>query len=449
MFDVNFILILVCSGVILFAYELHYDNPLVYTRGERVYFSVLSFGFAAVGTSLGIQILLERLGLPENVLNNAFIYSAFVEEIVKCAFILLVLFNNRINEVLYDGVYYGLVFGGVFGFVENIIYASTLPFWPMILRTITSSTLHMLIGGIVGYYVAKYLFTAKRHRSKYLLKGFLLSYVSHALYNLAGFTGGKFLMLLPFLLVLNFVLVEFISAYARSSLPKFTLDLIGLSIQGYELIRRHTKYESWLYNEQKVFKKKTDLFQKVNLQRALYVGIAFSISLIFIFLSFFYPNAREIIFKKILFYEYISIFINYPLMVAITILFAGLVNPDFFQREILQVPLMCVLNVKGRDYSETTVVFYLSLYGFYAPFLNPEKLKGEVDLDFQIGNRYFKDLAGKAIWINQNQPDATSAKSRFSVTGALIEFKGFPFALILYWNLARWSLRIQNLLRLI
>ncbi|HMV41753.1 MAG TPA: PrsW family glutamic-type intramembrane protease [Leptospiraceae bacterium] len=449
MFDVNFILILLFSGAILFAYDRHYNTPLIYVKEERVYIATISFGFAAVGSALGIQIALSKLGFQENILNNAFIYSALVEESVKCVFILLVLSYNRVNEVLYDGLYYGLVFGGAFGLIENIIYASVLPFWPMMLRTITSSALHLLNGGIIGYFTAKYLFTAKRHRSSYLLQGFLLCYVSHALYNLAGFTGGKFLMILPILLVFNFILVEFISAYARSSLPKFALDLIHLSILDYELIRRHTKYESWLYNEQKVFKKKTNLFQKVSLNRILSVSTAFLISLFFITLYFLFPEIRSKVFKEILFYEYVSIFINYPLMVSISILFAGLVNPDFFQREILRVPLMCVLSAKSKDYEETTVVFYLTFHGFYAPFMYPEKLEGDLLLSFQIGNKNIENIKGKTIWIHGANNETQNIKSRLSVTGALIQFEKNPFFLITYWNWARWVLRIQNLLRLV
>ncbi len=475
-FDFNLYLILAFSGIILLAYQNHYKNPLLYAAGERNYLAAITFGIAAVGFALGLQLSLQRSGIPENAFNTAFFYSAFLEELVKCLFIFLLLWHFQIREVLYDGIYYGVVIGGAFGFVENTIYSSVFSFWPMMLRTITSLVLHMLNGGIFGYFCMKFLFTEanykswfknnvsaawtfsffdwesssnRRKRYLYLLEGFAISYIAHGLYNYFGFVGGKYLMLLPLILVYNFILVEFIGAYAKSSLPKFALDLIELSIQDYELIRRYTKYELWLYNEQKFFKKTINLFQKVTIQRSLYILFCIFLSVFFLILYFYFPEVRKSFFKKILLYEYISIFIIYPSVIAISIFFAGLVNPEFFQRQVLRVPLICVLDLKSKNYQETTMVFYLTGYGFYAPFINPEKLHGELDLNFLIGAKEFKGLKGLAIWINENKNEAPSANSRFSVSGALIRFNHYPLSLIFYWNWERWSLRLRNFLNLI
>jgi RsiW-degrading membrane proteinase PrsW (M82 family) len=475
-FDSNLYLIFAFSGVILFAYQLHYKNPLVYVSGDENYLAGTTFGIMAAGMALGLQLGLQATGIPENAFNVAFFYSALLEELVKCFLIFLLLWYFKIREVLYDGIYYGIVVGGAFGFVENTIYASVLSFWPMMLRTITSSTLHMLNGGIVGYFTMKFLFTEAKYKSwfknnvsaawtfsffnwesssnrrtryNYLLQGFAIAYLSHAIYNFFGFIGGKYLMVLPLMLVYNFIVLEFLGAYAKSSLPKYALDLIELSIQDYELIRRYTKYELWLYREQKLSIKSVNLFQKVSLRRSLLILFFILFSIAAIVLHFYFPEIRKSFFKEILFYEYISIFIFYPIMIAVSVLFAGLVNPEFFQREILRVPLICVLDLKSKFYQETTMVFYLTGYGFYAPLIDPEKLSGDLELNFLVGTREFKGLKGYAIWINENKDEPASAKSRFTVSGALIRFNRFPVSLILYWNWERWSLRLRNFLNLI
>ncbi|MBP7281446.1 MAG: PrsW family intramembrane metalloprotease [Leptospiraceae bacterium] len=475
-FDFNLYLVLSFGGAILYSYQNHYKNPLIYGTSERDYLAAIILGIVAAGSSLALQLGLKELGLPENAFNTAFFYSALIEEVVKCLSILFLLWYFRIREVLYDGIYYGVVVGGAFGFVENTFYSSILSFWPLMLRTITSLVLHMLNGGIFGYFCMKFLFTEanykswfknnvsaawtfsffdwasssnRRKRFLYLLEGFGLAYISHGVYNYFGFIGGKYLMLLPLILVYNFILVEFIGAYSKSSLPKFALDLIELSIQDYELIRRYTKYELWLYNEQKFFKKTTNLFQKVSLRRSLYILFCVILSICFLILYFYFPEIRKSIFKKILLYEYISIFIIYPFMIAISVLFGGLVNPEFFQRQVLRVPLICVLDLKTKQYQETTMVFYLTGYGFYAPFVSPELLHGELELNFIIGTKEFTGLKGLAIWINENRDEPISAKSRFSVSGALIRFNSYPLSLILYWKWARSMLRLRNFFNLI
>lgn len=125
-------------------------------------------------------------------------------------------------------------------------------FWTMMLRTITSSPLHLLNGGIIGYFSMKFLFTKQSYKYKYLVQGFFICFISHAVYNSAGYLGGMYLVVLPLILVSNFIIVEILSALASTS--KYTLDLIDLSIFEYKLIRRYTKYELWLYNEQKTEK---------------------------------------------------------------------------------------------------------------------------------------------------------------------------------------------------
>lgn len=440
-------LIFAFSGAILYGYQNHYRSPLVYSGGIRNYMATIAFGFAAVGFALGIQILLETFGLEETLFNKAFFYSALTEELAKCLFILLVLWHNKINEVLYDGIFFGVVLGGTFGYVENMIYAQEFPFWLMILRTITSSTLHLLNGGIAGYFCMKFLFTKDTYKYKYLIEGFLLCYISHTIYNLSALSGGVYLLLLPPLLVYNFILVEFISAYAKSCLPKLTLDLIQLSVLDYELIRRHTKYEHWLHNEQKVDKSYVHLFQDVEYKRKIYILLTLLLSFGFIFLFFFFPELQVNLFKEISHYEYVSLFIIYPLVIAVSIFFAGLVNPEFFQKQILRVPLISVLDIKCKDYKETAILYFLSTHGFYAPLLNPENLQGSLDLNFLIGSKEFKHIKGKAIWINKTKTDLDKSKYNTSFSGALIRFDEFPFKLVMYWKWARIKHRFRNFKR--
>lgn len=78
---------------------------------------------------------------------------------------------------------------------------------------------------------------------------------------------------------------------------------------------------------------------------------------------------------------------------------------------------------------------------------NPEKFLGDLDLNFTIGQKEFNNLKGHAIWTNNYKGEIGSAKSQFSVSGALILFDGYPIKLILYWNWARWTTRLRNLLK--
>lgn len=435
------------SAIILYGYLKNYNTALLYSTSRENYVFTISFAILAVGYTIGLQLILQLLGLKESPFNMAFFYSAFVEEFVKCFVLLFVLWINRITDSLYDGIFYGILLGGTFGFIENLLYVNSLPFWAMMLRTITSSPLHLLNGGIIGYFGMKFLFTKESHKYKYLLQGFLVCFLTHAIYNMAGFLGEMYLVVLPLILVGNFIFVEFLSTLARGTLPRFTLDLIDLSILEYKLIRRYTKYELWLYNEQKAEKSFINLFKEVTPRKKILTTSALLIGIGFLLFYLFFPELQKSIFKEIMIYEYISIFIVYPFIIAITIFFSDLLNPEFFHRQVLQVPLISFLDVSNEDYSETAVIFYLTLYGFYVSLINPEKFVGDLDLSFTIGQKEFNNIKGHVIWSNEYKGEMGSAKSHFSVSGAFILFDGYPIKLILYWNWVRWSTRFRNLLK--
>ncbi|MBK8397952.1 MAG: PrsW family intramembrane metalloprotease [Leptospiraceae bacterium] len=437
----------VFSAIILFAYLKNYNTALLYSTNKENYVYIVCFAILAVGYTIGLQLVLQLIGLQENLFNIAFFYSAFVEEFVKCCVLLFVLWINKITDSLYDGIFYGILLGGIFGFIENILYLNSLSFWTMMLRTITSSPLHLLNGGIIGYFSMKFLFTKQSYKYKYLVQGFFICFISHAVYNSAGYLGGMYLVVLPLILVSNFIIVEILSALARSTLPKYTLDLIDLSIFEYKLIRRYTKYELWLYNEQKTEKSFINLFKSVKLRKKILSSIVLSISVGFIIFYIFFPDVQKLFFTEILLQEYISIFIVYPLIISVTIFFAGLLNPEFFHRQVLQVPLISFLDISNDDYSETAVIFYLTLYGFYVSLINPEKFEGKLELNFTIAQKEFNKIKGHVIWINEYKGEIGSARSHFSVSGAFILFDGYPMKLILYWNWVRWSTRFINLLK--
>ena len=110
------------SAIILYGYLKNYNTALLYSTSRENYVFTISFAILAVGYTIGLQLILQLLGLKESPFNMAFFYSAFVEEFVKCFVLLFVLWINRITDSLYDGIFYGILLGGTFGFIENLLY---------------------------------------------------------------------------------------------------------------------------------------------------------------------------------------------------------------------------------------------------------------------------------------------------------------------------------------
>jgi protease PrsW len=440
-------LFLTLSFIVISFYYWRYRTAILYTRKIIFFFAAISFGFASVGFALALQLYLFKLNLNETNFVKAFLYSALVEELSKTIFIFLFLKLFKVDEFIYDGIFYGVVIGATFGFLENILYLQYFDFWPMVLRAITSGSIHLLNGGITGFYCLYFLFLKKSNRSDFILKGFLICLLIHATYNYSGFSGKEYLLFLPIILVLSFIFLEFLIAYSQTCLPKHTLNSIKLDLIQYEYIKKFIKYELWFYNQQKGNKNYIEIFREVERNRKLMVSFFCSVSIFFLMLLIFKSNLIKSIFINISPFEFISIFILYPFVISFSLLFKGLINPNFFQKKVLRVPFICLITIKSANYKEDSVLFYIAKKGFYVQLDNPKNLSTKVAMDFLIGNKKVKNIIGKVIWTNENKNRSQIGNSslRFPTSGAIIEFERTPHKLIFIWKWKRFTHSMKNL----
>jgi len=135
-----------------------------------------------------------------------------IEEFFKCAFLRLTIYGSAYFDELRDGFIYGMVFGLGFAFVENILYgfisAGLLSgSGTVLLRGFTSTFMHFLSGGIIGYYLAQARFR-KRKKGLVILQGLFLAVLFHGLYNtIVRFNWWWNLFPLAILLILVYILI--------------------------------------------------------------------------------------------------------------------------------------------------------------------------------------------------------------------------------------------------
>lgn len=107
--------------------------------------------------------------------------------------------SPELNEPV-DGIIYGITLGLGFASLENLLWASVFGFGVAALRAVVTTLAHATFTGWMGHYISRYKLQ-KEMGASILLKGFLIVFLSHGLYDFLLFLRNPISSLLAFLLV--------------------------------------------------------------------------------------------------------------------------------------------------------------------------------------------------------------------------------------------------------
>jgi len=121
------------------------------------------------------------------ILFSSFLIDGLFEELGKYIIFRLGIYKIRHFNQVRDGFIYGMTLGLGFAFSENILYGFlSSDIWSgtslILLRGLTTTLLHFLTGGIIGYYWGLVKFNPQ-HSKYFSLNGLFLALLLHGLYN--------------------------------------------------------------------------------------------------------------------------------------------------------------------------------------------------------------------------------------------------------------------------
>jgi RsiW-degrading membrane proteinase PrsW (M82 family) len=158
-----------------------------------IFIAILIIPIAGYLTRLAKNNLLSQSLLSIFILS--FFIDGLIEELAKYFVLRFKIYYSKYFDELRDGFIYGMVLGLGFSFIENILYAflsnNFIAGAGMIIsRGFTSTFMHFLSGGIIGYHIA--LFKMKQHdqlgkegrKQKWIMiRGLLIAVLFHGFYN--------------------------------------------------------------------------------------------------------------------------------------------------------------------------------------------------------------------------------------------------------------------------
>lgn len=150
---------------------------------------IILLGAMSVAPAIVMEYLMGMLpiyshGKVMRAVMISFVQVAWVEELCKLGVVLLFAWNNKNFNEENDGIVYVGSSAIGFAMLENIFYVLSFGMWVGILRSITAMPLHCFSGVLMGYFVGRAKFSStSRSRTKNILKGFLLAYILHGVYD--------------------------------------------------------------------------------------------------------------------------------------------------------------------------------------------------------------------------------------------------------------------------
>ena len=184
----NWLILAIAPGVAISAYIIFKDQ---YNREPRRYL-IISFllGMLSVLPALGLEISASQItsNFPAffkttaGIAINAYFFVALPEEIWKFLMLLWYAYRKKEFDEPFDGIVYAVMVGMGFATVENISYVSQYGLMTGIMRLFLAVPAHASFAIIMGYFMGKARFSAKKQRFL-LFFGLFWATVFHGSYD--------------------------------------------------------------------------------------------------------------------------------------------------------------------------------------------------------------------------------------------------------------------------
>ena len=142
--------------------------------------------------NFSLHNLCSPLGILPGSSPEFFLWSSFVEELIKFYAIKLIIMNNAEFDEPIDAMIYMMAAALGFAAIENtlIVFQTdgiAMTVNTLILRFIGATLLHALASGLLGYFIAIAWFF-QNHRKKLIITGLILATIFHFAFNIIIFT---------------------------------------------------------------------------------------------------------------------------------------------------------------------------------------------------------------------------------------------------------------------
>lgn len=370
-----------------------------------------------------------------NPLVRGFIMAGLLEK-AGAVIAIYVLLRRFPEFTISEGIITAMFFGLGFSCIENFFYALDMNSSIIYIRMIFSVPLHITTCGIAGCYlgIAKLSWSpAKRFRFR--LKSILIPLIFHGMFDAALMKGEVYSYIAAPILIASVVYLEVILARSQSFFSEKKMKVMGINFEEWRLKDRQPRYDRWVKRYTGILKSSPVPFFNWNPGIIKFIVVIAMIILagtgmnIYRELSGLYSLvlARE---------EAVAVFVLFPLCISLVLIISGAVNPMFFVKSLLSLPIISDVEIiKNGTVEEYLGTNDISTGNCFLQTTEPLGLGKEINLRFKLGDLESGIMSGKVMWENH--------VIRHEAFGSIIRFNsikiGFYIYYIKYFILRYWK----------
>ena len=380
-----------------------------------------------------------------NPLVRGFIMAGLLEK-AGAVIAIYVLLRKFPEFSISEGIITAMFFGLGFSCVENFFYALELNNSIIYIRIIFSVPLHITTCGIAGCYlgIAKLSWSpAKKFR--YRLKSIIIPLLFHGMFDAALMKGEVYSYIAAPILIASVVYLEVILARSQSFFSEKKLKVMGINFEEWRLKDRQPRYDRWVKRYTGILKSSPAPFFNWNPGIIKFIMVVSMIIMAGTGMNLYRELAGSynlILAKE----EAVSVFVLFPLCIALVLIISGAVNPMFFVKSMLSLPIISdveiIKNGKVEEYLGTNDI---STGNCFLQTTEPLGLGREIQLKFKLGDLESGVMTGKVMWENHViRHDAFGSIIRFDSVKAGFYIYYIKYFLLRYWKGAVFLLRLPG-----
>ena len=345
-----------------------------------------------------------------------------------------------------EGIVTGMFFGLGFSCVENFFYAADLNSSIIYIRMIFSVPLHITTCGIAGYYLGiGKLSWSWVYSVSFRIKSLIIPLLFHGSFDAALMAGGAATYLAAPFVILSVTLLEVVLARSESFYPEKKLELMGMRFEEWRVKDRQPRYDRWVKRYTGILKGNPAPFFnwhpgffRFGFVVLLIITAALGLTI--------YRTLNESYNIPLLREEVVTVFVLFPLCIALVLIISGAVNPMFFVKSLIRLPIISDVEIyKEGSIEEYLVTNDITIGDCFLQTTEPMGIGKEIFLRFSISSVESGIVTGRVLWENhtlRHEPFGTIIR----ITGNKHGFYRyiFKYNIMRYWKGAIFIFRLPG-----
>ncbi len=380
-----------------------------------------------------------------NPLVRGFIMAGLLEK-AGAVIAIFVLLKRFPGFTVSEGIITAMFFGLGFSCVENFFYALEINNTIIYIRMIFSVPLHITTCGIAGCYmgIAKMSWSPGK-RFRFRLKSLFIPLLFHGTFDAALMKGEIYSYLAAPILILSVVFLEIILARSQSFFSEKKLKVMGINFEEWRLKDRQPRYDRWVKRYTGILKSSPAPFFNWNPGVIKFISVIAMIILAGTGMSL-YRELSDIYNLILAKEEAVAVFVLFPLCIALVLIISGAINPMFFVKSLLSLPIISDVEIiKDGNVEEYLGTNDISTGNCFLQTTEPLGIGREVALRFKLGDLESGIMTGRVMWENHFiRHDAFGSIIRFDSVNFKFYIYYIKYFLLRYWKGAVFLFRLPG-----